>query len=197
MPTSRLTLFWTSSIGQKDISPFMLRAIDILSKYVIAMDCTPGYYPTPQFSLNWNDAIDCSYDPNSPDLAWIKGRQKSIALRQAIGAAFQDVRPWHLPIAFVKIVGGYGGWTFFDTGYWPWCIVDPTHANTGLNTIAHELGHAALLKHRDKYNKQSPNVMSYNGDATEFDQRQYTDICDAYFVNGSAPRQGWQDFVAD
>jgi hypothetical protein len=59
------------------------------------------------------------------------------------------------------------------------------------------MGHAALLKHHDKYNPNSTNVMSFSKTASDLLPIQVSKIWRAYYAHGDAPEKGWEDFVAD
>jgi hypothetical protein len=61
-------------------------------------------------------------------------------------------------------------------------------------TMIHEMGHAALLRHYQKYEMSSHNIMSYAPDRSEFVPLQVSKILKSYYVQGNAPEDGWQNF---
>lgn len=193
MNAVRVTLFWTSGMEAGDqTTRYILRADEVLRKYNMYLDCTPGYYPTAQFTLKWQETIDVNYDPNSPGLTLTKGHQSLLKLRGLGDAAYKDTKP-RLPVFFARLQGA-SGYTVTESGWWPWCIVDASRTQERPETLIHELGHCALLKHYQKYEPTSTNIMSYGKDRSEFVPNQISKIFGSYFVTGEAPESGWQNF---
>jgi hypothetical protein len=193
MQAARVTLFWTSSIGNKDqATRYLLRADEVLRNYAMYLDCMPGYYPTSQFSLEWSDTIDVDYDPQSPGLSRTKGHAALLKLRGLGDAAYKDTKP-RLPVFFAKLSGA-SGYTATETGWWPWCVVDVSRTGDSPETMIHEMGHAALLKHYNKYDMNSRNIMSWGKNKSEFLPTQISKIWNSYYVTGNSPEAGWQNF---
>jgi hypothetical protein len=193
MQAARVTLFWTSGIGHSDqASRYIARADAVLRQYGMYLDCMPGVLASSQFSLDWNDPIDVNYDPHSPGLTLTKGQAALLKLRGLGDAAYRDTTP-RLPVFFAKLVGA-NGYTPTETGWWPWCVVDVSRPDARPETMIHEMGHAALLKHYQKYEMSSHNIMSYAPDRSEFQPLQVSKILKSYYVQGNAPEAGWQNF---
>jgi hypothetical protein len=193
MQPVRVTLFWTSGIGPTiQADRYIARADEILRKYGMYLDATPGTQATSQFSLNFSDLIDLNYDPRSPGLTLTKGQAALLKLRGLGDAAYRDTQP-RLPIFFAKLFGATG-YTATETGWWPWCIADVTRPDARPETMIHEIGHAAMLKHYQKYEQTSHNIMSYGTDRYEFLPTQIDQLRSGYFVLGGPPAAGWQNF---